>query len=314
MRDMLERTIDTLRVSVTDRCNLRCIYCMSEQGIPLVGHSEILSVEETVELAGIIIGEAGLCRVRITGGEPLVRKGLTEIIRGIASLDLEELTLTTNGVLLAAQAAHLAEAGVKRVNVSLDSLRDRRLSFITRRDVSLGAIEEGIDEAFRAGLAPVKVNCVVLRGVNEDEITDFLLWGRTMGVTVRFIEHMPAMLSEDSFVPAREILSRISELGPVRIGEQDGGAASLYFVEGMDIRFGVIAPISEPMCCRCRRIRLTADGTLVPCLASVESVRLMDLLRSGSINEIRHLVRRSILSKPESHGGCSGVSMWKIGG
>jgi cyclic pyranopterin phosphate synthase len=314
MRDSLERTIDTLRLSVTDRCNLRCIYCMPEQGIPLVGHSDVLSVEETVELAGILIDEAGLRRVRITGGEPLVRKGLLEIIRGIAMLDLEELTLTTNGVLLAAQAAHLAEAGVKRVNVSLDSLRDDRLALITRRAVSLGAIEEAIDASFQAGLAPVKVNCVVLRGVNEDEITDFLLWGRSMGVTVRFIEHMPAMLSPESFVPAGEILARISELGPVRTGELDGGAASRYFLEGTDIRFGVIAPISEPMCSSCRRVRLTADGKLVPCLASVDSIPLKDLLRRGSISEIRHRVRESIHSKPESHGGCSGVSMWKMGG
>lgn len=314
MRDALERTIDTLRLSVTDRCNLRCIYCMSEQGIPLVSHSEILSVEEIVRLAGILIDEAGLLKVRITGGEPLVRKGLLEIIRGIASLDLEELTLTTNGVLLAEQAAGLADAGVERVNVSLDSLRDDRLAFITRRAVSLGSIEKAIEAAFLAGLAPVKVNCVVLRGVNEDEMTDFLLWGRSMGVTVRFIEHMPAMLSTETFVPASEMLSRISELGPVRTVEQDGGAASLYSVEGTDIRFGVIAPISEPMCPRCRRIRLTADGTLGPCLASVESIPLKDLLRSGSISEIRHLVRESVLSKPESHGGCSGVSMWKIGG
>jgi GTP 3',8-cyclase len=314
MRDALNRTIDTLRLSVTDRCNLRCIYCMSENGVPLVTHSEILSVEETIELTGILIVEAGIRKVRITGGEPLVRKGLTEIIRGIASMDLEELSLTTNGLLLAGQAAGLADAGVQRVNVSLDSLRCDRLLSITRRSMSPGMIEGAIVAALDAGLAPVKVNCVVLRGVNDDELNEFLLWGCAMGVTVRFIEHMPTLLSEASFFPAHEMLAQISRLGPVRTGVQDGGAASLYEVEGTDIRFGIISPISEPMCGRCRRMRLTADGTLMPCLASVESVRLRDLLRSGSIRDVRCRVREAVHSKPESHDGCAGVSMWKIGG
>lgn len=314
MRDDLDRVIDTLRLSVTDRCNLRCIYCMAEEGVSLVEHSGILSVEETIDLTRLVISEVGISRIRITGGEPLVRKGLPAIVRGIASLGPEDLSLTTNGVLLAGQAAALADAGLQRVNVSLDSLREERLLAITRRSVPPGVIQEGIDAALSAGLSPLKVNCVVLRDLNDDELPSFLLWGRSMGVTVRFIEHMPTRLSRESFVPAGEMLERIAELGSVRRIEQDGGAATLYEVEGTGIRFGIIAPISQPMCPRCRRIRLTADGTLIPCLASIGGVGLLEAFRSGAFGDVRNLIREAVRTKPDSHGGCAGVSMWRIGG
>jgi len=314
MRDSTGRKIDTLRLSVTDRCNLRCVYCMSEEGVPLMEHSEILSVEETVALAGLLVGELGIRRIRVTGGEPLVRKGLPDIVRGLRSLDLDEISLTTNGLLLGGCAEELAASGVARVNVSLDSLRDERLRTLTRRDIRVEVVEEGIRAARNAGLAPVKINCVVLRGVNDDEPADFLRWAADRDLAVRFIEHMPAMLPGRYFVPASGILAAISGLGEVFRMEDGGGAESVYGIRGTGIRFGVIAPISEPMCGRCRRIRLTSDGVLMPCLASTGGIPLKPLLRRGSVREIADLARDAVLGKPASHGGCAGISMWKTGG
>lgn len=314
MRDALGRSVDYLRLSVTDRCDLRCVYCMPEGGVPKLDHSQVLSVEETIELVGLVLEETGIRKIRLTGGEPLVRKGLLDIIRGLASLGPEELVLTTNGVRLRAMAAQLADAGIQRVNVSLDSLRDDRLAAITRREVTLDMVTTGILAARNAGLSPVKVNCVVLRGMNDDELLDFLHWSGETGVTVRFIEHMPTMLSSDSFVPAAEMLDRISALGPVHREPENGSTAVLYKVGEDGPEFGIIAPLSEPMCHSCSRMRLTADGVLVPCLASGGGAPLRDLLRKGLQGEIRRLVGVSITNKPESHGGCVGVSMWKIGG
>ena len=197
MRDALGRQIDYLRLSVTDRCDLRCVYCMPEVGVPLVGHADVLTVDETVRAAGLVRDAAGIRKIRITGGEPLVRRGLIAIVEGLSSLGFDELTLTTNGVLLGDHAAPLATAGVQRVNVSLDSLIDHRLAAISRRPLKLSDLEDSIRRAQKAGLAPVRINCVVLGGWNDDEIPAMLLWGERMGVTVRFIEHMPSRLEED---------------------------------------------------------------------------------------------------------------------
>ncbi len=315
MKDLNGREINYLRLSVTDRCNLRCVYCMPESGVPLIDHADILSVEEVVRAVWIINDTVGLSKVRITGGEPLVRRGVLQIIKGISSIGIEELTLTTNGLLLRQMAKQLAEAGISRVNISLDSLRDRRLKKITRRDTSLRDIEKAIRSAFDAGLKPVRINCVLMRNINDDEILEFLEWGSRMGVTIRFIEHMPSSLNQDIFVSRDEIIERVSLSGTVRRQKDDGSTAGIYTVGDCADIFGIIAPFSDPMCKYCNRIRLSARGMLVPCLASAEEVSIREPLRTGADDEgISKLVQQMVFNKPESHGGCVSADMWKIGG
>ncbi|NOQ21263.1 MAG: GTP 3',8-cyclase MoaA [Candidatus Aegiribacteria sp.] len=314
MRDSKGREINYLRLSVTDRCNIRCIYCMPESGVPLVSHSDILSVDETVRLAGIIMRAADIRKVRITGGEPLVRKGVSDIVRGISGLHPCELVLTTNGLLLRSMVKQLAEAGIERVNISLDSLRDERINRISRRDVSLRNIEDAVAAAFDAGLDPVKVNCVVMRDINDDEIEDFIRWSWETGVTVRFIEHMPSRLSGDTFVSRDEIIEKASVLGEI-IRQSDSGTAGIYSFGDTGQTFGIIAPFSDPMCSSCSRIRLSALGTLHSCLAEEVGVSLIELLRSDAGDEaVSEIVRGAVIRKPDSHGGCVHAKMWKIGG
>jgi len=316
VRDSLGRSITYLRLSVTDRCNLRCVYCMPTEGVELVSHEDILTVEETVELVSILVEEVGIGKVRITGGEPLVRKGVIEIAGGLADLDIDELALTTNGILLGSMARDLARSGVQRVNVSLDSLRNSRLRRISRMDIGRKLIEEGIAAAQENGMAPVKVNCVVMRGWNDDEIVDFIRWGSSVGAEVRFIEHMPSMLPDDVFVSREEILERASALGRIAPAESGrSSTADIYRIEGTETRFGVIAPFSGDMCSECCRIRLSARGILHTCLASDAGTELRDVLRGGGNRyELHGIVREAILGKPRSHGGCVRASMWKIGG
>jgi len=314
MKDSFGREINYLRLSVTDRCNLRCIYCMPESGIPLVSHSEILSVDETIRLTGIIMKAAGIRKIRITGGEPLVRKGLLDIIKGVSGLHPDELVLSTNGLLLSSMAEQLAEAGIERVNISLDSLREDRIRRISRTDVSLKSMEDAIESASKAGLTPVKVNCVVMRNINDDEIAQFIRWSGKAGVTVRFIEHMPSMLSDDIFVARDEIIERASALGKI-IRRDDEGTSGIYTLEDTGETFGIIAPFSDPMCSSCSRIRLSARGDLLSCLAEEKGVSLIELLRSDSGDEaVSKLVRSTVMKKPDSHGGCVHADMWRIGG
>ncbi|RKZ09673.1 GTP 3',8-cyclase MoaA [Candidatus Fermentibacteria bacterium] len=314
MRDSKGRDINYLRLSVTDRCNIRCIYCMPESGIPLVSHDDILSVDETIRLCGIIMKAADITKVRITGGEPLVRKGVLDIVGGISDLNPCELVLTTNGLLLRSMAKQLADAGIERVNISLDSLKDDRISRISRRDVSLHDIEEAVAAAFDAGLGPVKVNCVVMRDINDDEIGDFIRWSGETGVTVRFIEHMPSRLPEDTFVSRDEIIERASARGEI-VRQIDDGTAGIYSFGNNGQTFGIIAPFSDPMCNSCSRIRLSALGTLHSCLAKEEGISLKELLRNDAGDEIiSDMVRRAVINKPDSHGGCVQAKMWKIGG
>ncbi len=315
MKDRNGREINYLRLSVTDRCNLRCVYCMPESGVPLIDHADILNVEEVVRVVRIINNTVGLSKVRITGGEPLVRRGVLQIIRGISRIGIKELTLTTNGLLLRQMSKHLAEAGIQRVNISLDSLRDHRLKKITRRDTSLHDIEKAIQATFDAGLKPVRINCVVMRDINDDEIPEFLEWGNRTGVTVRFIEHMPSSLNQDIFVSRDEIIEKASLSGTVRRQKDDGGTAGIYTVEGGAATFGIIAPFSDPMCKTCNRIRLSARGMIVPCLASAAEVSIREPVRNGADDEnISRLVRQMVINKPDSHGGCVSAEMWKIGG
>ena len=200
------------------------------------------------------------------------------------------------------------------MNISLDSLSDDRIRRISRRDVSLKNIEDSIAAAFDAGLDPVKVNCVVIRNINDDEVVDFVRWSWETGVTVRFIEHMPSMLSDDTFVSRDEIIESASVLGEI-IRHHDEGTAGIYSFKDTGQTFGIIAPFSDPMCSSCSRIRLSARGTLYTCLAEEKGVSLMELLRCGSDYEtISELIRVTVTRKPDSHGGCVRTRMWRIGG
>lgn len=311
MRDSYGRTIDYLRVSVTDRCNLRCIYCMPESGIPQIDHSAILRLEEIQCLVELIHEALILRKIRITGGEPLVRRGIVSLVKGISPL--AETVMTTNGILLPESAADFRSAGLSRVNISIDSLKDEVIRKVTRRNVTLKMIEKAIEAAKENSLDPIKLNCVVLKGVNIGELSDMIRWAEDMGTTMRFIEHMPMTGSVCSHVPRDEILREIS----AGMGQAEQiateGTADMYVTDS-GIKFGIIAPVAGGMCANCTRLRLTAEGELLPCLAGGESLNLRDMLRSGSSeSEIISAVRDLVVKKPH-HGACGGVSMWRIGG
>ena len=311
MKDRYGRIIDYLRVSVTDRCNLRCIYCMPEKGIPCIPHSEILRLEEIQQLVELIHKALNLRKIRVTGGEPLVRRGVVSLVKAISPL--AETVMTTNGVLLPEFASDLKAAGLSRVNISLDSLKDDVIRKVTRRDVTLGMIEQAVNSAKNTGLTPVKVNCVVLDGVNTGELADMVRWAEDIGVTMRFIEHMPMTGSTCGYVPGYEILQEISrDLGPLR-KSATLGTADMYTTESGTV-FGLIAPVAGGMCASCTRLRLTAEGELLPCLAGGVSLDMRELLRSGAgESEMLEAVYKLVARKPH-HGACGGVSMWRIGG
>ena len=263
--------VDYLRLSVTDRCNLRCVYCMPPQGVPPRRHDEILSYEELLAFAEAAVA-AGVGRVRVTGGEPLVRKGLVGFIARLAALDgVSDVSLTTNGILLPRYADDLAAAGLRRVNVSIDSLDARRYAELTR-GARLADALAGLDAAFAAGFAPVKVNAVMLSGV-EDEVEGFVDLTRQRDVHVRFIEYMPLdrhPASDSTLVPAAAVLERLRrdhQVEPVA-GPFGLGPARYYRVPGARGTIGFIAGVSDHFCDRCNRLRLTADGRLKTCLFS----------------------------------------------
>ncbi len=311
LTDALGRTIDYLRVSVTDRCNLRCLYCMPAEGVPARSHDEILRYEE-IELIVRAAAGLGVHRVRLTGGEPLVRKGvvaLVRMLRGIPSVS--DLSMTTNGTLLHQYAEDLAEAGLDRVNVSLDTLDPARYSEITRR----GSLEDalrGLEAAERAGLDPIKVNSVVQRGWNDDEVPALAALTRERAWSVRFIEIMPVSGDEygyaDRLVPSADVRARIEEaLGPlscVACGEAPAGAGpvALYRLGGARGTIGFISPVTQHFCATCNRLRLTADGRLRLCLLADDEVDLRGPLRSGAgLGEVQDLLRDAVRTKPARH-------------
>ncbi len=309
--DAYNRPISYLRISITDRCNLRCIYCMPSEGVLWRPHEDILRYEEieTVVRAG---AELGIGKVRLTGGEPLVRAGVVELVRVLARIPgIDDLTMTTNGVLLARYAADLAAAGLHRVNVSLDTLDPRRFRRITRR----GRLEDvlaGIEAAHAAGLEPVKINTVVMRGMNDDEVVDLARQTMEAGWNLRFIEMMPVgngVLTEEGWqekvVTAQEIRARVEgalgQLKPVKTAIGNG-PARYYRLPGAQGTLGFITPISEHFCYQCNRLRLTADGHLRPCLLSDREIDLRTPLRQGaSVAEIKELLLHGIAVKPLEH-------------
>jgi cyclic pyranopterin phosphate synthase len=306
--DNFNRPISYLRISVTDRCNLRCVYCMPPEGVPCRSHEEILRYEE-IELIARAAASLGISKVRLTGGEPLVRLGFAELVRMLARIPgIDDLAMTTNGTLLARYAVELAEAGLKRVNVSLDTLRAERFRQITRRG-NLTAVFEGIAAAKEAGLVPVKINTVVVRGLNDDEAVDFARLTLEGDWHVRFIELMPlgtnAAWVGDGYVSAgevrRQIEDALGELVPAKVGVGNG-PARYYRLPGAVGTIGFITPISEHFCYQCNRLRLTADGRLRPCLLSDYEIDLRTPLRQGAdLAEVRELLIYSIRAKPERH-------------
>ncbi|MCJ7791658.1 MAG: GTP 3',8-cyclase MoaA [Dehalococcoidia bacterium] len=306
MLDSFGRSINYLRISVTDRCNLRCIYCMPPEGVPQITHSEVLSYEEirTVVQAA---AELGINRVRLTGGEPLVRADLPKLIKMLSQIEgIEELSLTTNGTVLKKYARELKQAGLSRVNVSLDTLKPDKFRYVTRLG-ELKTVLEGIEAAKEAGFKPVKINTVVMRGINDDEILDFARMTYKDGWHVRFIELMP-FKGVAEFVPSLELRQHISLLGklepcPDSIGITSNGPATYYRLVGAEGTIGFISPLTETaFCSRCNRMRLTSDGKLRPCLLGEDEIDLkMPLRNNASMEELKRLILKAVASKPEHH-------------
>jgi cyclic pyranopterin phosphate synthase len=305
MKDQFGRRIDYLRISVTDKCNLRCTYCMPPEGLEWIDKDEFLTYEEIGAIVGQLAG-IGLQRIRITGGEPLVRRDLPELVRLLASVPgIEDIALSTNAVLLPQFCDELREAGVSRVNISLDTLRRERFQAIARRSPRFfDATMEGIAAAEKAGFRPLKINTVMLRSLNDDELSDFALMTRERPWHVRFIELMPTgenLHLTGSFIAADEILRRIRELGeliPVR-GPAGNGPAKYCQFEGAPGSIGVITPLSHNYCDRCNRMRLTADGRLRTCLFGTHEVDLRGPLRRTG--DVLPAVARALADKPERH-------------
>lgn len=305
MRDGHGRRIEYLRISVTDKCNLRCVYCMPEQGLPWLKRREILDYEEIAAIVRIMAG-LGLRRIRLTGGEPLVRRDLTRLVELLAAIrGIEDIALSTNAVLLAESASALRDAGVSRINVSLDSLRPDRIDAIARRPGSHAGIFDGLAAAEAVGFAPIKVNTVIMRGRNDDEIEDFARITIERPWHVRFIEVMPVGenldVSANEFVPAAEMLRRvraIGDLAPVT-GPAGNGPATYFRLPGAAGTVGVITPMSHNYCDRCNRMSLTADGRLRPCLFGDIETDLRGPLRAG--DAIEPLIRETLAIKPERH-------------
>jgi cyclic pyranopterin phosphate synthase len=325
MNDPYGRRIDYLRISVTDRCNLRCIYCMPSEGIKPVKYKEILTYEEIIRIVKIATS-LGIRKVRLTGGEPLARKNITFLIASLKNIKgIENLSLTTNGILLERYAEEIAEAGLDRVNVSLDSLRADRYTRITRGG-TLDVVLRGIEKAEQVGLKPIKINMVPIRGFNDDEIEDFARLTLKKSYQVRFIEFMPIgakeMWSPDKYIPVNEIRSIVEKVAPlIPVKVRKSGPARYFRFDGAPGVVGFINAVSHQFCRECNRLRLTADGKLRPCLFSESEIDLKTPLRSGATDsEIERLLRLSIQVKPEGHNiGCRDGSaflkpMSKIGG
>ncbi|HYA45903.1 MAG TPA: GTP 3',8-cyclase MoaA [Acidimicrobiales bacterium] len=291
--DRFGRQVQDLRVSVTDRCNFRCTYCMPREGMRWLPREEILTFEEIERLVHVFVERFGITSVRITGGEPTVRANLTELVRRLAAFPVE-LSMTTNGATLGKLAWGLRKAGLHRVTVSCDSLRPETFAAITGQDM-LDRVLEGIGAALESGLRPVKVNAVVVRGVNDDEIVDLARFGRERGVEVRFIEFMPldaaGQWSADRVVPSAEVLARIDEaypMEPVQAAIDNGGgrepAERYRYLDGRGT-VGVVASVTRPFCDSCDRVRLTAEGALRSCLFAVREADLRAVLRGGGSDD-----------------------------
>ncbi len=305
LTDGFGRVHRDLRISVTDRCNFRCRYCMPAEGLEWLPRDGLLSFEEISRVASLVVERFGIRSIRLTGGEPTVRAKLPDLVRLLSPLPVD-LALTTNGATLRLLADELAEAGLDRINVSLDSLRRDRFEELTMRD-GLARVLDGIKAALAAGLSPVKVNVVVMRGLNDDELVDFARFGRELGVTVRFIEFMPldaeGAWSEAAVVSQEEILATIDAVYPLEPPDRSNAPATRFRYMDGGGEIGVVASVTQSFCDSCDRIRLTADGQFRNCLFATEEFDLRGLLRSGaSDDEVADLVERAVAAKWAGHG------------
>jgi cyclic pyranopterin phosphate synthase len=308
LRDSFGRLHDNLRVSVTDRCNIRCFYCMPERGVSFMPREEILRYEEIERFVRIAVG-LGIKKVRVTGGEPLVRKDVPELVHKLAAIpEITDLALTTNGIFLAELAEPLYAAGLRRLNVHLDTLDRERFERITRRD-ELGRVLEGLDAAKRLGFGPIKLNVVAVRDLVEPDLVPLARYGRENGFEVRYIEFMPldaqGLWDRSRVLLADEIVQKLSrEIAPlIPIPDPDprAPAAEYRFADGIG-GVGFIASVSRPFCQNCNRIRLTADGALRYCLFAIEETDVKSLLRGGaSDEEIARVIRSTVTAKWEGH-------------
>jgi GTP 3',8-cyclase len=307
--DPFDRRVKDLRISITDRCNFRCTYCMPAEGMQWLPREELLTYEEQARIARVCVERFGFEAIRITGGEPTLRAHLPRLIAMLAPLGVD-LALTSNGVKLPEMAHDLAAAGLRRINVSLDSLHRDTFKALTRRD-DLDRVLAGIDAALDAGLDPVKVNCVVIRGVNDDEVADIAAFGRAKGVGLRFIEFMPldaeGTWTMEQVVPAQEILDRVDAVFPLEPDASvnasgDAEPATRYHYRDGRGDVGVIPSVTEPFCDHCDRVRVTAEGQFRTCLFALEEFDLRSVIRSGgSDDDLAALVQSAVATKWAGH-------------
>lgn len=327
MNDLIDgfgRKHTYLRISVTDRCNLRCLYCMPEEGIHWKERDEVLSFEEITRLAQIFI-RLGVRRIRLTGGEPTVRHGIEELIEKLARLPyLESLAMTTNGVLLKKMASTLKRKGLSSLNISLDTLKKDRFNLITRRDC-FNEVMEGIEKALEVGFSPLKINVVLIRGLNADELLDFVNFAKDKPLNIRFIEFMPFksnQWSEESLVSYAEMRSLIQEhYTLIPLMGSPSAVAKDFAIEGYPGRVSFITSMTNHFCSSCNRIRLTAEGAVKPCLHDASEINLRNALRNGASDEdLAQMICRSLLLKKEAHAPLEELhtlenrSMIEIGG
>ncbi|HYJ90428.1 MAG TPA: GTP 3',8-cyclase MoaA [Pyrinomonadaceae bacterium] len=309
LRDAYNRTIRDLRISLTDRCNFRCFYCLPNGEPPLARKATILTFEEIVYLSEIFVS-LGIEKIRLTGGEPMLRRNIESLVEKLAKLkpQLKDLALTTNGFDIPKKARALKEAGLDRMTISLDTLDTRRFREITGSD-SLEEVFEAIEAAKLHGFEPVKINAVIVRGVNDDELADFARFARKNEIEMRFIEYMPLDSGHDwsreKVVPGREILEKINAVYPLKLKNSDRGSETAWkyeFADGLPGGIGIIAPVTEMFCGQCSRIRLTADGQIRTCLFSTVEHDLRDYLRSGATRlDLIEFIQAVTLKKEPSH-------------
>lgn len=305
LKDPYDRRIDYIRISVTDRCNLKCVYCTPGRGLKNFKESEILTTEEILRLVRIA-HKHGLRKVRITGGEPLMRKNVVQLISNIKKIGVHDLSLTTNGIMLSRLAGDLKGAGLDRVNISLDTMVPSKYKAITKGG-NIKDVFKAIEEAEKAGLLPIKINFVPIRGLNDGEIVDFALLTFEKDYHIRFIEFMPVKCSDvwkqERYVKSSEVLDKISSLGKLECLEFKGkGPSRNYRINGAKGIIGIISPLTDHFCGFCNKLRLTADGRIKPCLFSTDEVDIKTPMRQGaSDKEIEKLFLHSIKIKPEGH-------------
>jgi cyclic pyranopterin phosphate synthase len=307
--DQLGRVARDLRVSVTDRCNLRCRYCMPAEGLPWLAKPEMLTDDELVRVIGVFVG-LGVQQIRLTGGEPLLRRSLVDVVRRVAALEPRpKIAMTTNGIGLDRLAQPLADAGLDRVNVSLDTIDPQEFADLTRRD-RLHDVELGLKAAAAAGLTPVKVNAVAMRGINDHSVADLLQWCLDRGYELRFIEQMPLDAQHgwdaSTMISAEEIHARLAErfeLTALPAADRGSAPAERFLVNGGPVTVGIIASVSAPFCAACDRTRLTADGQVRNCLFSQKETDLLGPLREGaSDDELAALIQGEMWRKLPGHG------------